>query len=530
MRVTVRRLLMPGARVLGGLAVAIFAAGCFIFRSVQVDSLPTEATGPSPVFVETTVKAHLADGSTILYPNGLSISGDALRGLGTRWDLALRRSEVAAAIDLDSVLALEAFSTKVDAGKTIGISVLATAGVTAMAVAITCAADPKCFGSCPTFYSDSAGVPLLEAEGFSYAIAPLLETRDVDRLRTGVADDGRLRLEVRNEALETHYLNHLELLEARHAADEFALPDRLRQPIIVRSLAPVTDVRDRDGRDVSAALAAHDGVVFQTSPDRLARVTRDDFVDWLDASIPVPEGADSVVLVFRMRNSLLTTVLLYDLMLGDRGAYALTWLSRDLASPMPVIGLGSWAVEHLGLRVRVPDGGQWRVAGRFGDAGPVAWKDVAIVIPVTERPYQRLRVEFIADNWRIDRLAFASEWRRIAVRHVPLSEAVAPTGQPVPEIVELLRSPDEDYLRTSMGERFTAVFDPGPGNDEETRTFFLVSQGWYSEWIRRAWLEKGRERNAFRPDTAALMDALGRWRLTQDSMETAFYATRVPVR
>lgn len=81
-----------------------------------------------------------------------------------------------------------------------------------------------------------------------------------------------------------------------------------------------------------------------------------------------------------------------------------------------------------------------------------------------------------------------------------------------------------------MGERFTAVFDPGPANDEETRTFFLVSQGWYSEWIRRAWLEKGRERTAFRPDTAALMDALGRWRLTQDSMETAFYATRVPVR
>lgn len=515
---------------LAGLGVALCLTGCFIFRSVEVESLSTAVQGLPPVRVESAVKAHLADGSTVLYPDGVTIAGDTVRGTGTRWDLTLTDSGPALPIPLDSVLAMEAFRTNVDEGKTIGISLLATVGITATAVAIACAADPKCFGSCPTFYSDSAGDLTLEAEGFSYAIAPLLETRDVDRLRTGVAADGRVRLEVRNEALETHYLNHIELLDVRHEADEFALPDRHRQPIAVRRLAALPEVRDRDGRDLSEALAAHDGVIFRTDSLRLAAVTREDFVDWLDTRIPVAPGVDSVALVFRMRNSLLTTVLLYDLMLGDRGAYALNWLTQDLARPIPVIQLGAWAVEHLGLRVMIPDGDGWRVVGRFGDAGPVAWKDVAVIVPISERPDQRVRVEFIADNWRIDRLAYANDWRRLEAKSVPLAETIAPGGEPVPEIVELLGKPDADYLRTSMGERFTAVFEPDPITDDSDRTFFLVSQGWYSEWIRRAWLEQGQERTAFRPDTASILDGLERWRVSQDTMERAFYATRVPVR
>lgn len=511
-------------------AVAFLAAGCFIFRSVKVEPVATNAADTASVVVEDAVKAHLVDGSTVLYPYGVRIAGDTVRGSGTRWDIALANPQSVLPLPLDSVLAMEAFSTAVDAGATFGVSLLATVAVTGIAVAIACAADPKCFGSCPTFYSDSAGALSLEAEGFSYAIAPLLETRDVDRLRTGPSSDGRVRLEVRNEALETHYLNHLELLEVRHEADEFALPDRLRQPVAVRDPLPATTVRDRDGRDRSTELAAHDGMIFETSPERLAGISREDFVDWLDVTIPVDPGVDSVALVFRMRNSLLTTVLLYDLMLGDRGAYALTWLSDELTKPMSVVQLGTWAVENLGLRVKVPEGDGWRVVGRFGDAGPVAWKDVAMIVPVTDRPNQKIRVEFVADNWRIDRLAYANDWRRLEARSVPLVEATAPGGESVPEIVDRLAEPDSRYLRTSMGERFTAVFQPDSAPEEGGRTFFLASQGWYSEWIRRAWLQRGREREPFQPGAESIVDALERWRDSQEAMERAFYATRVPVR
>lgn len=520
----------PAPADLVGLSFLVLLTGCFIFRTVEVEPVSTEDPGPTPVVVESAVKAHLVDGSTVLYEEGVTIAGSFVRGTGTRWDLTLAESGRVLPIPLDSVVAMEAFHTGVDEAKTIGISLLATVGITATAVAIACAADPKCFGSCPTFYSDSAGDFTLEAEGFSYAIAPLLETRDVDRLRTGTDGEGIVRLEVRNEALETHYLNHIELLEVRHQSDEMALPDRQRQPIAVRRPAALPQIRDRDGHDRSEELALHDGVVFRTDSLRLAAVKEDDFVDWLDMKIPVAPGVDSVAVVFRMRNSLLTTVLLYDLMLGDRGAQALNWLSQDLARPMRVIALGAWAVEHLGLRIMVPEGDGWRVVGRFGDAGPVAWKDVALIVPVSERPYQPVRVEFIADNWRIDRIAYANHWRRLEARSIPLTGAIAPGGAPVPEVVRLLEQPDTDYLRTSMGQRFTAVFEPGPGEAGSGRTFFLVSQGWYSEWIRRAWLERGQDRAVFSPDARSILDGLERWRMSQDTMERAFYATRVPVR
>ena len=61
---------------------------------------------------------------------------------------------------------------------------------------------------------------MLEAEAFSYSIAPMFESRDVDRLAVGVDDQGEVRLEVRNEALETHYINHFELIEVGHASHE----------------------------------------------------------------------------------------------------------------------------------------------------------------------------------------------------------------------------------------------------------------------------------------------------------------------
>ncbi len=136
-------------------------------------------------------------------------------------------------LPLDSVVGLESFRTSVDGAATVGLSLLATAGTIGLGVAIACAIDPKCFGSCPTYYSDSAGTPVLEAEGFSYSIAPLFESRDVDRLRARPTGDGTLRLEVRNEAFETHFINHLELLEATHAPGELVAPDPRGHPVAV---------------------------------------------------------------------------------------------------------------------------------------------------------------------------------------------------------------------------------------------------------------------------------------------------------
>src|SRR5262249_36061642 len=158
----------------------------------------------------------------------------------------------------------------------------------------------------------------------SYSIAPLLEKRDVDRLSVTPDSAGIVRLEVRNEALETHYTDHLELVEVMHNADEFALPLARAGAVAVRNVIAPATARAGAGRDVRRAPEAVDDSIFSTDYSLLATAARGGPVgDHIDITVPRVPGRDSLAVVLRMRSSLLTTTLFYDHMLGRPGASSL---------------------------------------------------------------------------------------------------------------------------------------------------------------------------------------------------------------
>lgn len=519
----------PGPRLRPALlALLLAASGCFIVRNVSVVDVSRTADS---VEVRTPVKAHLVDGSTVVYREGVRVAGGRLTGAGTRYSLTLTDPTPTAELPLDSVVALESFRTKTNTGASLGISTLATVGTVGLSIAIYCAVDPKCFGSCPTFYADSAGTPVLEAEGFSYSIVPLFESRDVDRLRAQPGLDDTLRLEVRNEApFETHYINQLELLEALHRPAEFVAPDPQGRPVAVTGEALPRLARDRAGRDVRDLLADADGRVYATAPGVLAHVSAADLQDEIELRFPAPGHGDSLALVLRLRNSLLNTVLLYDIMLGYPGARSIDWQARDLSRLGPALALDAWYGSRMGLRVDVWRGNGWEPVDRVGDTGPVAWKDVAVPLPPAVGRETRVRLRFPADNWRIDRVALASRMRRPALRVLPLSHVAARIGSPEPDAYASLRASDSRYLETGPGQAFIAAWDVGPAAEDAERTFFLAARGYYTEWIQRGWITSARDTTVFRPGDAALLRALERWRQVRDTLERRFYATRVPVR
>ncbi|MEJ7809937.1 MAG: hypothetical protein WKG32_05895 [Gemmatimonadaceae bacterium] len=508
------------------LALSVVAVGCIISRGVRISEV---RAGPADsVTVRSAVKAHLADGSTIVFRRGVTVARDTVRGQGTRFDVALAGAGVATRIPLDSVLAMESFQTEVNGAKTVLYSTLATAGALLGTVGLACAADPKCFGSCPTFYADSAGTPVLEAEGFSSSISPLLEARDVDRLRAQPGPDGRLRLQVWNEALETHYINHLELLEIGHASDEMALPDERGRPVVVRALTEPTLLRDRLGRDLRRTLARTDGDVFRTDARALAAVSPEDNDDYIELTAVAPAGVDSAALVLRLRNSLLNTVVFYDYMLAKPGGRSLDWMAHDLNRIDRMAEVGRWYGQYFGLRVAVRDGAAWREVAKLSDYGPIAWRDVALPIPVPRGDSLRLRISFVADQWRIDRLSLAGSMRRATPRVVPLASVTDRDGAPVPAALADLRAADERYLRTTPRQRFTATFDVG-AEGSSARTFLLASQGWYTEWVRGSWLKGAHDSTTFSPTSTTLLQALRSWSVQRDSMERQFFRSRIPV-
>jgi hypothetical protein len=512
----------PGSRaVVLILALALAFPGC-VFRHVDVRPVPLN--GPSQ-FVASPVKAHLKDGSTVVFPKGVTIGGGALVGPGTRHDLALTRATPVDRIPLDSVAALESFRTAENTGASVVASLLAAAatvvGAAALAVAI--------FGSCPTVYSGGDEGMVLEAETFSHSIAPLLESRDLDRLHARADASGTVRLEVRNEALETHYINHLQLLEVTHPPGALVAPDPDNRPLVVRDTRPFRQATDRAGRDVTAVLAQADGASLQADPATLAAAESGDLEDWIDLAVPA-EGRKEAAVVLRLKNSLLSTVLFYDVMLASAGPRALSWIGSDLDQISTAVRLGRWVQRRLGLRVSVWRDGAYREVARVPDAGPIAWRDVAVVVPVPpSEPALRVRLSFTPDLWRIDRVALGPPVGHASPRTIPASGVIGRDGRADPEALASVLRSDTRYLQTSPGQRFTVVFDAGRAPADLDRTFLLSSQGYYTEWIRAEWLRADTSGAPFTPSDDAMRTALRRWREVRSSMEDDFERHRIPV-
>ena len=500
-------------------------AACVTVRQLEVTPLELKVPGGEPIVVLTPVKAHLEDGSTVVFPKGIHVIGDAVKGQGFQYDLTLEHSESVMELHLDDIVAVESFQTPVDRPATAVASTAATAGGGFVGLALVKAL----FGSCPTTYSLDGDTPLLEAESFSYSIAPGFEARDVDRLGLDPGAATTVELEMRNEALETHYVNHVELLEVEHAPNESVYPDPKGRALITGRLVAPDQAVDSSGRDVGEVVVMADGQAWHSTSERLRRVSTDDMLDFIDLEFTVPADSDNTALVLRLRNSLLNTVLLYDVMLNGQGFRALDWMGEDLNRLGPTFRLARWYQKEMGMRVKVWRGGRFRNAATIADTGPIAWNEIAVPVDAEAGDTLRVRLEFIADNWRLDHAALATDSRRSEMRKIAVTEVRGADDEPLPLAQRNLRSVDDGYLITKPGEHVRLHFDIGEPTENRSRSYFMAAEGYYIEWMRKEWLRES-STSTFEPNDQALLTALQRWEPRRDAFRQQFESTRIPVR
>jgi hypothetical protein len=515
------RLVLARPFIVLGTLLLVAAACTSAERRIEarVVDMESDASWESPT------RAYLLDGSVVVLPQGATVEGGWLRGAGARFDLTLASEEAFREVLLDSVLAVEAFRERDH--YTAQSAVLIAGSIAASAVAVP-ALLVAIFGSCPTVYAVDQAGELLEMEAFSYSIAPLFESRDVARLMSGAGEDGILRLEVRNEALETHYIRNTELIEVRHSEGVRIAPGPGGVPVASGLPLPPRAAHDRAGRDVLQAILAMDGDAFRTSPEHLAAAGEGDFGDQLELLLPVPEGADEVLLHLRARNTLLTSVLFYDVMLAGSGAAAVDWLGGGLDRIGTALEMGTWYAGKMGMGVEVEGPNGWEEVHRLPDTGPIAWKELVVPLPARESP-MRVRLDFVADSWLIDWVGVAAPANELSVRRIEPSRVLGPSGDSDPAARKALLVTDTTHLVIFPGDRRTLEFDVGA--DRETgveRTFLLGMQGYYVEWIRGSWLAEARHHEPFRPDDGAIVAAIGRWREVMEDFERDFHASRIP--
>ncbi len=366
--------------------------------------------------------------------------------------------------------------------------------ITGLAVALTpyCIANPKsCFGSCPTFYIPGPAGEDLVAEGFSSSVAPVLEGADIDAIRGPVVGETQFQIQMRNEALETQVVRHVNLLAVPRilgarvfhtGRGEFMEASQVFEPI--KAAGP-------EGSCI-AAVRAMDGLERWSMADSIDLAER----ETLEIEFP-PTGPGTFGIAIGSRQTLMTTYLFYQLLAymgSDAGRY-LAMLERN---PGPVRRLVSGIGLALGgIQVLVQDrDGTWKAVGEDHETGPIA-KDVRLVpLPGSGPAPTRIRLRLTRGAWRLDWIALARlEGEAQPVRFEPRDVRTS-DGRPDADARQRLTT-GLAALTTLPGDEYNITFEVP--EDSGSYEWFLESRGYYLEWIRGEWL---REEN---PERAAMM-------------------------
>jgi hypothetical protein len=513
-------------RLLTAAVLAVSVTGCSAFEQVRretvtPDSLRTLSGNQVAPLDRASpyLKVHMQNGNVyVLHSWTVQRDPGQLLGEGVQYRAdRVRLREGPWALGLDSVAIMET-NRLTSSGAAAALTVIT--GVSA-AVTAACIANPKaCFGSCPTFYVSGEDGLQLRAEGFSASIAPSLEATDVDALFRAAGAGDRFAVEMRNEALETHVVRHVDLLAAPREPGHrvFAALDGSfwASP---RLWSPTAATGPEGGCLVPLSQA--DGIERCSVADPVYLGAKETIELEFEG---VPEGPRG--LVVGCRQTLLSTYLLYQ---------TFAYMGSDVARWLALMGRKRAASRDLpiakaigGIEVAVRDAkGRWRVAGEIAEHGPLALDYHLVPLGQPRRPSAttRVRLRLTKGNWRIDYVALASLSQPVEpIRIAPGS--VRKDGLVDARACAALRDSAE-VLTTLPGDVYTLEYQlPDVAPDYE---LFLESRGYYLEWVRKEWIAEGNPRllaQILRDPQTALRRLAPEFKQAEAQMEDSFWRSR----
>lgn len=516
--------------------IILLAYGCY--PNKKLISIPSGAFPGTGQIISTPTKIFMKDSSMVLLNDGFTVSGNFINSDGERYWMDGNFTDGKQIIDLDSIATMSYYEKEHTSGMVIGTVVMGLTGAFLVPLSIECIACPKCcFGSCPTVYTTNGSEYGLEAELFSYSLSEFYQETDVDRLVQGAESDGTFRLRLTNEALETHYINQFNLMAVRHPPDSEVYPGPDGQVISVRSLMTPETVINSKGENVRFLVDKKDDHWHLGDTTRFDKVQSVIERDWLDLSLSPPQNAETIKLVLRVRNTLLSTVLFYDVVLASQGVKAIEWTQR-LNTDLVYASLYQMAYNNFaGMEVSVNRNDVWEKMERFGDVGPIAWKELAIELPVTvdAENIMRVRLEWFPDNFMIDYVGYdtAIDNDQDSIYSDVINPRIITNflGEDESEIYSKIQEGDSVFLVTNPGDFYDFEYDV-PHREGVRTTLFIKSKGYYTEWLRGDWIayrESGYQFNLFEPDDT--LEQLKRsWRENRALLEKTFFETKISLK
>ncbi|HKK44618.1 MAG TPA: hypothetical protein VJ964_03800 [Balneolaceae bacterium] len=511
----------------------LIVQGCFPSKRavpVNTNSLRTRES------VTTPAKVFLRDSSLVIFNQGFSISGDSVEGMGTRYWLTHHDSLQTQRIPVNGIAAVTSYEKNQTEGMLIGSGLMAITGAIMAPLSIYCLSCPKCcFGSCPTVFTTDGKRYALEAELFSYSLSKFFQDTDTDRIIQKPAADGTFTIRLTNEALETHYINQFNLLAVRHDAGTEVYPTPEGGTAVVKKLHAPMEALDSEGGNISSLISRRDTSWVTGISTRFDEAENSKARDWLDMKLAVPDSAKQATLVLRLRNSLLSTVLFYDVVLASQGVGALEWNHRLNTDSLYAAFYHMAYSQFAGIEVEAKSsGGTWKQIASFGDVGPLAWKELALQLPVVrdENGEMWIRLQWFPENFIIDYAGYDyGTYKTPEIEQVNPKSITDHRSRLMNEIWQQVEYSDGEFLTTYPGDSYYFYYVI-PDRPETTTTLFLKSKGYYTEWLRGNWISR-RNRdytfNLFEEDKT--LEQLKRsWRADRELLERTFFQTRIPLK
>jgi len=505
-------------------AISLSYFRCFIYDTKVYPLVPNPRSGQ----VNSPTKAHLNDGSVIIFKDGFGVGIDQINGSGELYNIDRQFVRTVDGVALDSVAFMEQYRLEVEPNSALG----GVLGPAIFGLGLTNERIKKAiFGSCPTIYACDGENYSLQAECFSYSICAMAENADLDRIDRGQALNSEYRIKITNEALETHYINLMQLLYVDHKMAVEAFPTDDQDIVLLGPENLIEDARDKNGLEIMDRIGERDNIWYQSDSSTLTHLTSEVIEDWIELRIRKPAAASRIVLAFRLRNTLFNTVFFYDVMLRSAGLRSLDWMAGRDMNPLYAWQFNNWYRDHFGLKIQIRDGREFETVHWVGDCGPIAWRQCAVNLDVPGEEYVRIRLAFLPDNWMIDWVSAGIPEKEAPVVYQADCQRLTKIGtEPVEIEPAKIAGADDAYFVTYPAESYQALFHVSEEKPELRRTYFLKSQGYYIEWIRREWfravdLDAQNVGYSLNDDTIVRTARL--WQAKKHTFEKEFFSSRI---
>lgn len=471
------------------LAVVIIAAqscATYYFRSnyKEANSLVHEAENLNK---KPFLKAHLKNGDICILSDSWKIDtiANVLTGNGSKYDFNRRNTfKGAIAILIDSVAIFET-NTKIiepEANRIAALTILTAVDVLISAI---CLSNPKaCFGSCPTFYvNENDNFHYADAEGFSNAIAPSMEYYDIDALGNQPITSNQFSITMKNEALETHCVNDVELFACPRKAGERVYQSPTNDFYLCKNTYALARAKANEG-DVTALLNCADRQErFSPSDENNLSSKEEIYLDFDNV-----ERTNDLGLILHFRQSLMTTYFIYGAIgyMGDEVGDIFAKIEHDKDTKEKVSGGIKNELGEIDIYAWNEQKNDWELQNGFYETGPIATNRQFIPMRnAASSSKVRLKIVLNKGLWRIDYVGLTNIQTKVQPIEIA-PNSILNKGKLDNSALNEINNPNK-YLISMPGSEYKFNFTlPTASPDYE---LFLYSKGYYLEWMRAHWIK-----------------------------------------